>query len=147
MADTLRQQVLRELRQPVPRYPWVKKLKAFLHQCRVRALHWKSTDAYQPERISARPKKSPGNNQPYRILAQYTLEDSLIGSAFAAYTRDLIDPALGPACYAFRPFQNGTLPTHHDAVEHLRHFSASVDRSTALWVAECDIQGFLDSAS
>ncbi len=133
ITQALKRQVLRELSRSKPRYPWVENLRVFLDKCRERALGWKPTDSYKPERINAIPKIQPGNGQKYRLIAAYNFSDNLIGSAFAAYLRDIIDPVLGPVepglgtwCYAFRSSQNGRPLTHHDAVATLRNFTSSL---------------------
>ena len=145
-AKRLERFVLQELANPERRV-WTRRLRSFLDECRVRILSWTEGESIAPDRYIAAPKAKPGSKMKYRVLAPYSLRDSIADSVFAAYLRQLVDARLDEHCYAFRLPRGVTGPrTHHDAVSDLRAFAAS-HRNSRLWVAECDIRGFFDSVS
>lgn len=149
LASSMFEHVMVELRRSKPRYRWVSRLRAFLDSVRCRALGWTNGTEFRCEKIYAFAKANPGNGQKYRIVAAYSLEDSLICGGFAAYLRDLIDGVLSPAVLSFRPAASpdSPPPSHHDAIAMLRELDASVPIDADLWCAEADIEGFFDAVS
>lgn len=129
------------------RYQWSRNLRTFIDNVGQQVLGWSADHPFEPAEILPIPKKKPGSRQPYRVLARYSLTDSVISGAFSAYLRALIDPLLDKHCYAFRLPRNGSPLTHHDAVRDLRTFAVGQRARINLWVAECDIQGFFDAVS
>lgn len=135
--------VLKELKQPVARFRWVSRLRAFINDVRTSALTWTSGKVFKPERIVPIPKDKPGNGKDYRVLALYSLKDSVIASGFASFLRVRLEPHLGPECIAFR--SGNPPPSHHDGAEAIIEYANKFAEKTPLWVAECDIKGFFDS--
>ena len=141
--------VLKELRKPSPQYRWVHRLRCFLSRVRARALAWTSDQPFKFDMIHAFPKGNPGNRQKYRIVAEYSLENSLICGGFSAYLRDLVDGELESSALAFRASVTPDTPppTHHDAVEKILGVLSNAGPTEALWCAEADIEGFFDAVS
>jgi hypothetical protein len=144
-VKTLTWYVLRALSEDEPTYSWTKRLRRFLDGCKRDALSWDGSMVHKPRSIVPIPKERPGSGQKYRVVVTYSLRDGIIASGFAAYLGNAIDGALGDCCFASRPRQNGKAKSHHDAVVGFREFAGQISKQTALWVAECDIQGFFDS--
>jgi len=81
----------------------------------------------------------------YRALCRFGLEDNLINCLIARYLRDFLDRIFDSASYAFRsPNAQGVMPTHHGAFETLFQLKYAAPRQD-FYVAECDIQGFYDT--
>jgi hypothetical protein len=129
------------------KYRWAGRLRAFLDGIQQDALNWKPDREFAPSRIIAVPKGRPGSRMKYRILSIYNLHDTILASGYAAYLRDVIDPALGDECVAFRPGSGAPPPKHHDAMRAVIDFAGRHNADAPLWVAECDIKGFFDSVS
>ena len=147
-AEVLAREVLKIVRLTIPPYPWAQNLKRLIIDIQRGAKYWKSKKIYKPAKILAIPKKATAPNGKQRLLAVYSLRNSVLSSCFAAYIRDRIDPALYSNCLAFRSPRNGqSPPTHHDAIDKILCHRVSIGAKKNIWVTECDIQGFFDAVS
>ncbi|KIG15354.1 hypothetical protein DB30_05686 [Enhygromyxa salina] len=164
VAHCLARGVIAELKRP--RYRWAHRLAKYINDIRHRALNWSRLDPFAPESIHCLPKNKPGNGQKYRVVASYSLDDTIIASGYAAHIRSLLDQELSPACLAFRGRRSNFItssttdsryvtssmsmdsaPTHHDAVELIDKYRKQQHAYAKIWVSECDIRGFFDSVS
>lgn len=148
-ASHLTRQALATLRKTPQKYQWSRDLRAFIDSVRADALRWNQTIAYTPFDVKVIPKVQNNYHTKCRVLALYSLRNTVLASCFSAYFRNAIEPFLHPNCLAFRaaPSAKNGPPRHHDAADRLAHFRDSFSDARPLWATECDIQGFFDAVS
>lgn len=121
-----------------PNALWAIALRAFIARVRYRVL-FDASIAFQSPEIKWENKEE----NKYRPLAVFSLEDSVINSLGARYFRDFCDRAFEPTSFAFRSrTDTGMMPTHHSAFEAIYRLRTS--SNTDLFVAEADIRAFYD---
>ncbi len=138
--------VMRQYGDPSVNYTWKDNLKKFIENCKDKFDNIKSKKI-APERILPIPKNTSYKCKKFRIIATYSLEDSVFNSLIAKYLSDLIDCKLSNCCYSFRSSSNGVAKTHHDSVRDIMSVTHKISKNNPLWVAECDIKGFFDCIS
>ncbi len=132
------------LRQQTPPPAWAVALAKVVARIRSRVLS-KRAFRFKPPTIIPLPKEPGGHT--YRPLATYPLEDKIIEGITARYLRTSLDRALLRSCMAFRcQTRNHPPPTTHDALARILRMRTQYP-AQILTVAECDIKGFLDTAS
>ena len=128
------------LRESEPELPWVAHLNSFIERIRRRVF---SEQPFTFGRPSIRWEVKEDNN--YRPLCRFSLENNVINSSTAKYLRDFCDHAFEPSSYAFRArSEKGVMPTHHAAFEEIYALKAA-GPDQDFYVAECDIRGFYDT--
>ena len=86
-------------------YPWLIRLRAFTSSVQARALGWDASTLLLPPTINLKPAVKGDFSTKCRAISEYSLDDAILCSCFAAYLRDAIDKGLDPNCLAFRPSQ------------------------------------------
>jgi len=86
-------------------------------------------------------KSSNNNENLYRPIAKYTLEDKIITSLFSKYLTIKFDTIFSDSSFAFRARRNGKIPNHHDSIIEILKYRKKYRK---IWVSECDIQKFYD---
>lgn len=127
-------------------HTWCHRLRSLIARVRRRILGFGSRDSVTHDLVRPIPKTRLEEGAKFRVLTEYSLAEQLIGSGFAAYLRSSVDPVLSSDLLSFRSRRpDGVVPSHHDGVEAVLEFAATVDPSAPVWVAECDIRGFYDA--
>ena len=138
--------VLRNYNDHSSNYNWKINLNKFIDECK-KSFYNINAGIVAPSKIIAIPKDASSKCKKFRVVAIYSLVDSVINSLVARHLSELIDCSLSDCCYSFRSSKNGIPRTHHDSVENIMSFSSGISEDSTLWVAECDIQGFFDCIS
>jgi hypothetical protein len=130
------------LRKSKPNELWAQNLDCAIKEIQLRVLSKTQFQFAQPRIVPIR-KDQTSNN--YRPLTTFSLPDKIIECLTARYFRSALDGSLLTSCLAFRARHEGKRPpTTHDAIRIIDRVRRE---SKALYVAECDIQGFFDCVS
>lgn len=120
---------------------WLKNLLEFTNKIRLDAL-----DLNRNYKIST-PKTIPvlkdKNDNTYRPLSLFELNDLIITGQIAKYLSNCFDQLFSDSSYAFRTgIEKGRKFNHHKAIEDILDFKKKVKEP--LFVSECDIKKFYD---
>jgi len=131
------------LRNPQDRRSWVVSLRRLIERVTGKVLSG-APGPLRPCRVLLRPKDS--GNEAYRVIASYTVEDSLIIGQTARYLRHLLDDQLLDGCCAFRVARREVSIDRDQAVRSLQQYRTERP-GQALWVCELDLSAFYDCVS
>jgi len=131
------ERAMQYFREREPHLPWVIKLNKAVTDIRQRALS--PNIAFRPPDVVVKVKDAQRGT--FRALTVFQLSDKVIDCITARYLRRVVDPALSPACLAFR--SGRPQPSIHTAL-HAIHATRLKAGGTPLFVSECDIKGFFD---
>lgn len=123
---------------------WLKALRKLSGQIRRRIAAWDENSQFAAPSTAIKLKalgKGKGDNDEFRGLAVYPIEDRVVISIVAKYWRSLTNDLMHPGSIVFRT----EVPplTHHDAVKRLLSFREKWNGQD-VWVSEVDIRGFFD---
>lgn len=128
-----------ELRLEEPHAPWAVELQKVVESIQRRAIGPEPFSFKSPEVV---PEIKDARAKVFRPLASFPLTDRIVDCITARYFRESLNDALLDACLAFRPKRDGRHDGLNAILDIQKHHAAE-----ALYVAECDIQGFYDCVS
>ena len=140
--DSLYHATLR-LRELEPRPIWAIELDRYITGIRARVFGDEPVKIKSPKVLGV--PKDKGKDD-HRALCIFSDQDNIITGLTAKYFREILDQLFEDSSFAFRvKRQDRSLPTHHDAFEHIFAIRTRALPTQNLYVAECDIRGFFDS--